>query len=672
MKHKAQINAVFGADIKEFSTAMQNVQRQMKTMGTKMKSIGKSMSTFVTLPLAGLGAASIKMASDFEESMNKVDVAFGKSAESVKEFASTTLRSYGIAEGSALDMAALFGDMATSMGLSQESAAGMSTSLVALAGDLASFKNIGIKEAQTALAGIFTGETESLKRLGVVMTQANLQAFAYTHGITKKVQAMTEAEKVNLRYNYIIAKTTNAHGDFARTGGGAANQMRIFQETLKELSANFGQIILPVFTKVIKKVNGLLQRFGDMDQSTKKIIVVVAALAAAIGPVLYALGSLNVMMSKIAAKNIIVMSQFLLIVAALAALGLAVKYVSENWDALTERFSDINWWKDLLIDMAQLFIDYNPFTGLIEGYNAMVEKFGGEGINNPFLKWRKDLEDLRSENLNYNTELKSMGSILGDIGAKAKKAGKELKKIIFGDLEGTGETEGPARSKRSYTPIKVEPKAAQDVIEVADAIDRATKAMGEMSDAQEVQMQQTREWGSTFVNVTKAIRATVEQALADTITYFAEQIGRTLADSSLGFDNFGKKALESIAAFAQQLGQIMIGLGTAQIALKTLALAPGAAIAAGAALVAGAAYARQMIKEDMPEVALANGGLVYGPTLSLVGDNPGAQYDPEVVAPLSKLSKMMGGGTVVMETRLKGDDIYLQQKRRTQYNNRVR
>ena len=85
------------------------------------------------------------------------------------------------------------------------------------------------------------------------MTEINLKQFAQEQGIKKNIKAMTQAEKVNLRFQFVLKNTANAQGDFARTSGGAANQMRIFQETLKELAANFGQIILPAFTKIVKK-----------------------------------------------------------------------------------------------------------------------------------------------------------------------------------------------------------------------------------------------------------------------------------------------------------------------------------------------------------------------------------------------------------------------------------
>ncbi len=138
----------------------------MKKFGKNLQKTGQNFSRNLTIPILGLGAAAVKLASDFEESLNKVNVAFGESSADIQAFAKTTLKSFGIAEGSALEMASLFGDMATSMGLSQDEAAGMSSSLVGLAGDLASFKNIGIEQAQTALSGIFTGRKQkALKNL---------------------------------------------------------------------------------------------------------------------------------------------------------------------------------------------------------------------------------------------------------------------------------------------------------------------------------------------------------------------------------------------------------------------------------------------------------------------------------------------------------------------------
>lgn len=331
---KNRINIAIGANLKKFSTDMQNVKREMRRTSRKMKSLGQSMTRSLTVPLGLMGGAMIKFASDTQESLNKVNVAFGDSSTTVKDFAKTTLKSFGIAESSALDMASTFGDMATSMGIGQGAAAQMSTKLVGLAGDLASFKNIRIDVAQTALNSIFTGETESLKKLGIVMTQANLSAFALEKGITKPIKAMTEGEKVMLRYNYVMEKTSNAHGDFERTGGGAANQMRVFQEGLKELAATFGEIILPMFTKIVSKANEIIQAFGNLSESTKKWILAIGGLVAAFGPLVYGLGAIINSLQKIGIglgktkDGFMILLKNPMALAAVAAVGLAVAIVN--------------------------------------------------------------------------------------------------------------------------------------------------------------------------------------------------------------------------------------------------------------------------------------------------------------------------------------------------------
>lgn len=246
--------------------------------------IGNVLTVGVTTPLTAAGTAAFKFSSDLDESLNKADVAFGRSAERVTAWSDTTLRSVGLAKGSALDMAANFGDMATSLGLGQDAAAGMSMALVELAGDLASFKNKGIDQVQTALKGIFTGESESLKELGVVMTQDQLAAYAMAQGIQTAYKDMGAAEQVALRYQYVLDATRNAQGDFARTSDGAANQTRLLQESLKEAAATMGGDLLPVVTPIISKLAELVQGFSDLDENQRKAVVQTGLFLAALGP----------------------------------------------------------------------------------------------------------------------------------------------------------------------------------------------------------------------------------------------------------------------------------------------------------------------------------------------------------------------------------------------------
>ena len=293
------LKVILTGDSSQLDKSLKTAQKRLEGFSKSAKSIGTKMSIGLTAPIVAAGGAAIKLASDFQESLNKVDVAFKDTSSQVKSFAKTALNSFGIAEGTALDMAALFGDMSTSMGLTTGEAAKMSTALVGLAGDLSSFKNMNIEEVTTALNGVFTGETESLKRLGVVMTETNLQQFALSQGIQKNIKDFSQAEKTLLRYEYVMAVTSNAHGDFARTGGGAANQMRVFQESLKDLGVQFGDVMLPIFTDVVKSLNELIKGFKELSFEQKQTILKIAGITAIIGPALVALGSMAGAVTKI-------------------------------------------------------------------------------------------------------------------------------------------------------------------------------------------------------------------------------------------------------------------------------------------------------------------------------------------------------------------------------------
>lgn len=336
------------AGLNRADSKMANFQNKMQKVGEGMSNVGKKMTMGLTLPIVGLGVAGVKMASDLNETVNKVNVAFGESASKVQEWGNTTLKSLGLAKGSALDAAALFGDMATSMGLPQQAAADMSMKMVGLGADLASFKNISFEEAQTALAGVFTGETESLKRLGVVMTQTQLDAFALAQGLGKTTSEMSQAELVNLRYAFVMDKTKNAQGDFARTSDGTANQLRIMQETFKETSATIGQNLLPIVTKIATKVSEWTKKFAELSPQTQKVILIIAAVVAVMGPLLIVIGQLIMAIRAISmafaflGANPVVLA----VVAIILVIALLAFLIIKNWDTLKQWFATFwNWLK---------------------------------------------------------------------------------------------------------------------------------------------------------------------------------------------------------------------------------------------------------------------------------------------------------------------------------------
>ena len=211
------------------------------------------------------------MASDLEEVQNVVDVSFGSMADEVEAFANAAVRSYGMSALTAKRMASTFMAMSNGMGIAQEAGKNMSLQLTALAGDMASFYNVGQDIAQTALTSIFTGETESLKKFGIVLTETNLEAFALSQGIKKSYQAMSQAEKVALRYNYVLNVTKNAQGDFARTSGSWANQIRLLKEQWTQFLGILGSGLIKILTPMVKALNQMLASLISIGNAIVKV-----------------------------------------------------------------------------------------------------------------------------------------------------------------------------------------------------------------------------------------------------------------------------------------------------------------------------------------------------------------------------------------------------------------
>lgn len=148
--------------------------------------------------------------------------------------------------------------MSNSLGVDANIGKTMALNLTGLVGDIASFYNISSEQANTAISSIYTGETESIKKLGIVLTEANLNAYAVSQGLKKTYNQMTQAEKVMLRYNYVMMASANIQGDFARTSGNWANQVRILKEQFSQLMSILGRGLIAVLNPVVKVMNNLL------------------------------------------------------------------------------------------------------------------------------------------------------------------------------------------------------------------------------------------------------------------------------------------------------------------------------------------------------------------------------------------------------------------------------
>lgn len=213
---------------------------------------------FAVKSLAKFGQQCLELGSDLAEVQNVVDVTFTSMNGKINEFAQNAASQFGLSETMAKRYAGTFGAMSKAFGFAEDQAAEMSMTLTGLAGDIASFYNIDQSEAYTKLKSVFTGETESLKDLGVVMTQTALDQYAMANGFGKTTAKMSEQEKVALRYQFVLDQLAGASGDFARTSGSWANQVRLLKLQFESLSATIGQVLIAALTPAIRALNSFM------------------------------------------------------------------------------------------------------------------------------------------------------------------------------------------------------------------------------------------------------------------------------------------------------------------------------------------------------------------------------------------------------------------------------
>ena len=209
----------------------------------------------------------VNLASDLQEVQNVVDVTFGESAGTINDWSRQAATAFGLSELSAKQYTGTMGAMLKSSGIADDAIVQMSTDLVGLSGDFASFFNLANEDAFAKIRSGISGETEPLKQLGINMSVANLEAYALSQGIKKSYSAMTQAEQVTLRYNYLLSVSADAQGDFARTSDSLANQQRVTKLAIQNLGTAIGSRLVPAMTKgttaVGKFTNGLA---GALDE----------------------------------------------------------------------------------------------------------------------------------------------------------------------------------------------------------------------------------------------------------------------------------------------------------------------------------------------------------------------------------------------------------------------
>lgn len=290
-------------DLSAVEKQAKKVQRQINKLGRDVQRVGKILTKGLTLPLLAAGAASLKFiddATDLNETIAKTGELFGESAKDIENWAETSATKIGQSKTQAMDAASTFAIFGKSAGLAGKDLVKFSTEFTELASDMSSFFNTSPEDAITAIGAALRGENEPIRRYGVLLDDATMRQKAFELGLvstTKK--ALLPQTKVLAAQALIIEQTATAQGDFARTSAGLANQKRILAAQLKNVSATLGQLFLPaalrvaaIVSKMVQKVDLLITAWKKLDAGTKKTIKGFIVIAAALGPVVFAVGKM--------------------------------------------------------------------------------------------------------------------------------------------------------------------------------------------------------------------------------------------------------------------------------------------------------------------------------------------------------------------------------------------
>lgn len=255
-----------------FNKGLQNASNNIKSSGIEksLKNIGKAaIAAFSVKAVVDFTKSCLELGSNLAEVQNVVDVTFGNLNTQVDEFAKNAIDQFGLGQTVTKKYVGTFGAMAKAFDFNNQAALEMSETLTGLVGDVASFYNLSSDEAFTKLKSVFTGETETLKDLGIVMTQTALDQYAMANGFGKTTSAMTEQEKTALRYQFVLDKLSLAQGDFARTSDSWANQTRVLSLRFDELKATLGQGFINLFTPIVQGINWVISKLQVLADAFK-------------------------------------------------------------------------------------------------------------------------------------------------------------------------------------------------------------------------------------------------------------------------------------------------------------------------------------------------------------------------------------------------------------------
>ena len=679
-----KLNLKLGIDVSDLDKELGKVERSMSRFGGKMQNIGTTLTQSLTLPIIGLGAASLKSFADIEKLQNGLIAIMGSSTDAAVEM--ERLRKVAENPGLALPEVVKASASLQSVGMNADAARETITQFgnaVARAGGGAEqFDGVVLALSQISAVGKVT--QEDLNQI-----KERLPEFAR---VMKEEFGVVTAEgirELGISSEEFIKRSVGALGNLERANGGLANTFDNLKDNVGASLAELGKAINETLNleAVVATLSAGLQRlvdgFKSLNPETQGFIVKAGLLVAALGPAIFIVGKListfgaligttRLIMTTVKNLSTVISGAFAKILAnpailgvtlAIAAIGAIALYVYDNWQAFSDRFKNI--WINIKNSVMQ------GVTFVLGKLDSLQKALG------------LDLFDLsgmtkyQEEQRIVAAEFKTIGETVDSLKGKFKSlfmatpgkatggGGTEgTGELVFGDGGaptggGTGGGEGVGAALN--TPI--------DTVNLLPTLDLLPDKLESISAANERLKQTNEDVANSFNKITPAVKSAADM-LTPMQAILVEGIN-TFADLAAG----GFESMKELAQAVKKSVAEIIGNLIRMFVAKALAGLPPTpfmlAIAPAIAALAGNLGKSLIMKIGAPK--LAEGGLAYGPTMATVGDNRNARVDPEVIAPLSKLKSMMGdmgvGGT--LETRISGNDLIILLNRSQKGLNRV-
>lgn len=668
----------------EAEKEIRKLERKVGDFGKSMQRVGTAMSTYITAPLVAAGALAVTTANTQMQAEARLLTAL-KGRKEVQDRL--------IAQAAQLQSKSIYGDetiieqqaFLAALGLTEQQIGSTINAAVQLSAALGMDLNSATRNLAKTYSGLAGELGESIPAL------RNLTA--------EQMKAGGAIEYVNANYKG-FAETA------AQTGMGPLQQLK---NSLGDLAEQFGMVLVPVIQKLANKLKEIAERFQQLSPKMRDIITSVAAVAAAIGPLLVVggklIGSLKSIiavlpllkagLATVSAGPIgVAIAGFTALAAVLATVNREAKSVSEFLKGRgSERIDEAYNLAQQLYNRPEMStkelqrIRDDQRQMMNDEANRYIVESGGQMTQaqidalGAYQGTIRALDEIIAARQQDNKVVAESIGLIPQLEAKIKTLNDALNRAtdkttiakINADLE---KTRQELEELRNLKPVEQKVIVKYEVITVGGDGSKGSSTSGnvgikgvsapKMGDLignfriSDEEAQAMLDEANKIAKLNEQVTSIIRNSVTETATLLGEGLGALFSGTKFDWAN---KLMELLGTTLKQLGQALVQYGTAmqafKTALKTAFKSPWVAIAAGIAAVAAGAVLVNVAKKP---VKLATGGLAYGPTLAVVGDNPGASSDPEVVAPLSKLSKYLGGGQKLelagnIEWVLEGDSL---------------